>query len=138
MVSYDTMEEQEDICLSDELARHKGKTVFIGVRSSFFFIGPSEEASHDLVEIGLMARCCVPLSAHKDITRFLKRPPEDIGRRKVLKTYVRNPDYGDDEIVILVEGKEFGAFWTREEYLAGMRELSASMGNLPPEEPVKP
>ena len=126
------MEEKRDILLSDELAKHKGKTVFIGVRSSFFFIGPGEEASRDLDAIGLMARCCVSLASHKDISRFIKQPHVDIGRRKVLRTYVRNPDDGGDEVVILVEGKEFGAFWTREEYLAGMLELSKFSKSMNP------
>ena len=111
--------------LMDVLARCHGKTVLIGVRSSFFFIGPCEEAISDIDLLGIMARCCVALVAHNDISRFLN--PCDIGQRKVLKTYVRNPDYAADEIVIVIEGREFGSFWTREEYLSGKCALESLM-----------
>ena len=111
--------------LVDVLAENKGKTVMIGVRSSFFFVGPSEEALLDLHAIGIMARCCVALAAGKDKSRYLASS-DDIGERRVLKTYLRSPDYCDD-VVIIVSGREFGAFWTRDEYLAGRKILESAM-----------
>lgn len=112
--------------LIDELARLKGKTVMLGVRSSFFFIGPSEEALADIEAVGMMAKACVALVANKGIKRAEK---VDIGSRRVVKTYVRNEATLDtpEEVVVLVEGSEFGAFWTREEYLAGRRTLEAAL-----------
>lgn len=117
--------------LIDELAKHNGKTVLLGVRSSFFFIGPCEEAQRDMRLIGLMARVCVAIAAHKKLSvavlTKLRNAPGDIGERRVVKTYVRNPDLGRDEIVILIEGKEFGSFWTRDEYLAGRQTLQDAL-----------
>jgi len=117
--------------LIDELAKHNGKTVLLGVRSSFFFIGPCEEAQRDMRLIGLMARVCVAIAAHKKLSvavlTKLRNAPGDIGERRVVRAYVRNPDLGGDEIVILVEGKEFGSFWTRDEYLAGRQTLQDAL-----------
>lgn len=117
--------------LIDELAKHNGKTVLLGVRSSFFFIGPCEEAQRDMRLIGLMARVCVAIAAHKKLSvavlTKLRNAPGDIGERRVVRTYVRNPDLGGDEIVILIEGKEFGSFWTRDEYLAGRQTLQDAL-----------
>ena len=112
----------------DELAKHKGKTVLLGVRSSFFFVGPCEEALADMPLLGIMARCCVPLMAHKDVTKFLKHGLDDsIGKRKVIKSYDRYPEYRCDERVIIVDGREFGSFWARDEYLAGRKALVAAI-----------
>lgn len=117
--------------LIDELAKHNGKTVLLGVRSSFFFIGPCEEAQRDMRLIGLMARVCVAIAAHKKLSvavlTKLRNAPGDIGERRVVRTYVRNPDLGGNEIVILIEGKEFGSFWTRDEYLAGRQTLQDAL-----------
>ena len=115
--------------LVDELRRQKGKTVMLGVRSSFFFIGPSEEALEDIDAIGIMARACVSLAANKSV-RHVSR--QDIGCRKVVKTYVRSLATLDspEEVVILIEGNEFGAFWTRDEYLSGRKALEASIAKM--------
>lgn len=115
--------------LIDELRRHKGKTVMLGVRSSFFFIGPSEEALEDIEAVGIMAKACVSIAANK-VVRHIER--HDIGCRKVVKTYVRNQATLDspEEVVILIEGSEFGAFWTRDEYLSGRKALEASIAKM--------
>ena len=115
--------------LVDELRRQKGKTVMLGVRSSFFFIGPSEEALEDIDAIGIMARACVSLAANKSV-RHVSR--QDIGCRKVVKTYVRSLATLDspEEVVILIEANEFGAFWTRDEYLSGRKALEASIAKM--------
>jgi len=121
----------EGTCLIDELARLKGKNVMIGVRSSFFFIGPAEEAVTDIHLAGLMARFCVALAAGKRISPNALRKAataEDLGKRKVIRSYVRDPAGGDGDVVILVEGREFGAFWTRDEYLDGRRALIEALG----------
>lgn len=108
-------------CLSDELAKHIGKMVYIGARSSFFFIGPAEEALASLTFLVLMMRriASLFLSTRKYVVnRRLKSAQEDgvkLGERKVKKVY--NHDMADDGVVVIIEGKEFGMFWTREEYL---------------------
>ena len=115
----------------DELAKHKGKTVLVGVRSSFFFIGPAEEAMEDIHLLGLLARFCVSFSSGKKVSsRSLKKASmlESIGSRRVIRTYVRDPIVDDEETVILVDGKEFGAFWTRGEYLDGRKALIEALG----------
>ena len=118
-------------CLIDELAANSGKNVMIGVRSSFFFIGPAEEAIADMHIVGLMARFCLPFYSHKKVPfKVLKKASmsEDVGKRKVLRTYLRDPIGNDDDIVIIVEGNEFGAFWTRDEYLDGRKALIEALG----------
>ena len=114
-------------CLREELAANSGKTVLLGVRSSFFFIGPAEEALADIDIAGMMVCLCVAISSNKRITEQMieKAASEDIGSRKVVRTYVRNDDGSDDEVVIIVEGREFGSFWTREESLAARRVLES-------------
>ena len=121
------MQPNEDILLKDELAKHKGKTVLVGSKSSFFYVGPCEEALSDLHSLGLMNRFCIALSAKKDISKQIAKYDEDIGLRKVCNTYVRDSEYGADEVVILVEGKELGAYWTREEYLIGRKALNTAL-----------
>jgi hypothetical protein len=115
--------------LVDELRKHKGKTVMLGVRSSFFFIGSSEEALEDIEAVGIMAKACVSIAANKGV-RNVER--QDIGCRNVVKTYVRNRATIDspEEVVILIEGSEFGAFWTRDEYLSGRKALEASIAKM--------
>ena len=76
--------------------------------------------------LGIMIHACVAISANRKISISYS---DDIGRRKVVKTYVRNPGYGDNEIVIIIEGRELGSFWTREEYLDGKQELLAIMNS---------
>ena len=125
------MIEGEGKCLIDELAAHIGKNVMIGVRSSFFFIGPAEEAISDIHIVGLLAKFCIAFSAHKRVSKRALRKAEiseDVGMRKVVRTYVRDPIGIDDDVVIIVEGKEFGAFWTREEYLDGRKALIEALG----------
>lgn len=114
--------------LIEELNKEKGKTVLIGVRSSFFFIGPAEEAIEDLHLIGIMSHVCVALVSQRCMPRTMPDSvfEEDIGRRKVVKKY--NRDISDDEVVILIDGNEFGAFWTRDEYLSGRRALIEALG----------
>jgi hypothetical protein len=110
--------------LLEELRRQNGKTVLLGVRSSFFFIGPSEEALADIDALGMMAKACVSLAANKAVRRLERI---DIGSRKVVRTYVRNNATLEsaEEVVILIEGSEFGAFWTRDEYLSCRKALEA-------------
>lgn len=117
------------ITLIDELRKHKGKIVMIGARSSFFFIGPSEEAIEDIDTVGIMAKMCVSLVSNKCLKR-IKRI--DIRNRKVVKTYVRSHAMIDsaEEIIILIDGVELGAFWTRSEYLSGKRVLEASIRKI--------
>ena len=122
--------------LIEELSRHKGKTVMLGVRSSFFFIGPSEEALADIEVVGMMAKACVSLVSNKGVKHV---EHVDIGSRKVVKSYVRNEATLDsaEEVVILVEGSEFGAFWTRDEYLAGKRMMEASIRSVGASSPIR-
>ena len=114
------MEPSEDT-LIQELAKNKGKTVFIGARSSFFFIGPAEEAITQLAIISAMIKHIALMSSRKK--RKISVSPEDgvrLGKRKVIKTYKHHVC---DSTVILVSGREFGAFWTREEYLKERKKL---------------
>ena len=111
-------------CLRDELGRQKDRTVLLGTRSSFFFIGPASEALADLTLVGQMSKLCVTLAARRPVTAAaLRRATCDIGQRTIVRQYVRDAACDVDETVILVDGKEFGAFWTREEYLAGKQSL---------------
>lgn len=117
-------------CLRDELGRQKDRTVLLGTRSSFFFIGPASEALADLTLVGQMAKLCVTLAARRPVTAAaLRRATCDIGQRTIVRQYVRDAACDGDETVILVEGNEFGAFWTREEYLAGKQSLLAALGD---------
>ena len=108
--------------LSEELARHHGKTVYIGSRSSFFYVGPAEEASASLGFISLMMRriaLITGMGTSKPRSRRFKIGPDDgekLGRRKVLRVY--DHDMCGEGICIIIEGREFGMFWTRSEYLA--------------------
>ena len=124
----------EDTCihrcrLVDELAKHKGKTVYIGARSSFFFIGPAEEALSELPFLVLMMHRIALLASHKRVVgKKLKSVNEEgvkLGQRAVKDVY--GHDVANDGIVIIIEGKEFGMFWTREEYLAQKKILLAAI-----------
>ena len=120
---------ESERCLLGELVRNKGKTVFVGVRSSFFYIGPSEEAINELNLIGLMAKYGAALMSDKDVSRQIASSSGlEIGGRKVLRTYDRGYDPNADEVVIIVEGREFGVFWTRDEYLSGRQMLIDALG----------
>ena len=93
--------------------------MLLGTRSSFFFIGPASEAVTDIRIVSLMAKLCITIAAKRTVTpAAIKRATCDIGRRKIIR-----------ETVILVEGNEFGAFWTREEYLFGKQSLLAALGD---------
>ena len=113
------MKKTEGATLKDELAKHIGETVYIGARSSFFFIGPAEEALASLAFLVLMMRRIAFLSTRKHVVnRRLKSAQEDgvkLGERKVKKVY--NHDMANSGVVVIIEGKEFGMFWTRGEYL---------------------
>jgi hypothetical protein len=113
--------------LKDELAMCSGKTVFIGMRSSFFYVGPAEEAIADMDLLGIMSRCSTAIVSGKADAAMLKdggRP--DISCSLVKKAYPRSGS--DDEFVIVVEGRDPGAFWTRDEYLSGRRKLVSILG----------
>lgn len=114
-------------CLVDELRKHIGKTVCIGVRSSFFFIGPADEAIKDIRLLGMMSKLCVAIASRRSIGRKALKSAvsSDIGERIVQRVYNRNPN--NDEKVIIVEGGEFGAFWNREEYIAGRKVLVGAL-----------
>ena len=104
--------------------------MLLGTRSSFFFIGPASEALADLTLVGQMSKLCVTLAARRPVTAAaLRRATCDIGQRTIVRQYVRDAACDVDETVILVDGKEFGAFWTREEYLAGKQSLLAALGD---------
>lgn len=116
------MKSKPGTTLKEELERHPGKTVFLGARSSFFFVGPSSEALMDLILIDRMERAYAEMICGR--IGFAKadadsRPSsEPIENRPVAEVYVR--ESGEEgELVIIVEGREFGAFWTRAEYLEG-------------------
>ena len=118
------MQTQDDATLEEELAKHIGEIVFIGARSSFFFIGPAEEALSSLDFIALMMHRIACISRGLRVmhdskpSRRRKKPKLDgqtLGKRKVLKVYPH--DIYDGSTIIIIEGKEFGMFWSRDEYL---------------------
>ncbi len=116
-------------CLIDELSANKGNTVFLGVRSSFFYIGSAEEAINDIQVVGLMAKFCVPLTSGKEVSdKIAATSGHDIAGRHVLNSYNRESPDGQREVVIIIDGKEYGAFWTRAEYLAGRQMLIDALG----------
>lgn len=108
--------------LIDELDKHRGKTVFLGVKSSFFFIGPCDEALSEMAFIDILERSYAAYIGRQ--IGFAKsgltgRHSElSIAERDVISTYDR--DSGRmGEVVIILDGEEFGMFWTRNEYLVG-------------------
>lgn len=107
--------------LSEELIKHPGDTVYLGTRTSFFFVGPSEEAIRDIVLVDRMERAYADYIGRKiGFAKIAKSdmPKECIGERNVTDVYKRDSGV-EHEVVIIVEGREFGAFWTRNEYLKG-------------------
>lgn len=108
--------------LVDELAKHRGKTVFLGVKSSFFFVGPCEEALSDLKFLDILERSYAAFMGRKigfaqaNVTGMSREPC--IAERRVVSVYKRDSGR-KGEVVILLEGKGFGMFWTRSEYCAG-------------------
>jgi len=111
----------EETMLIEELAKHNGENVFIGARSSFFFIGPADEAINELHVLSAMLKHITSPKARISLDSGEGRK---LGRRKVITTYTH--EMGDGT-VILVEGKEFGAFWTRNEYLGERNKLLKSI-----------
>ena len=120
----------QHITLMDELARHKGKTVYLGVKSSFFFVGPCEEAVRDISFIDIVERSYAAFMGRK--TGFVQanaaamRGEPKIADRRVVKVYPRDSGRRG-EVVILLEGRGFGMFWTRREYLAGRGVLQKAL-----------
>lgn len=108
--------------LLSELAKCTGKTVCIGARSSFFFIGPAEEAIRDIGIMGAIARFSVAIMAHKRVKLPKDLSIGDMGSRRIVRKYIRDAVNGK-ETVFIVEGSEMGAFWTRGEYLVGKKTL---------------
>ena len=107
--------------LKEELAAHPGRTIFLGARSSFFFIGPAEEAAADLPLIGSMLRFHAALAGRKATPAKIRKLnlSEDrlkLGERRVLRMY-DSYVHGDGGLVVIIEGTEFGTYWTRDEYL---------------------
>ena len=122
------MEENKDRdrTLISELAKYKGRNVYIGARSSFFFIGPSEEALSDLPLLSAMLRHIALVSRRMGVAKRLhgkidKEEGRRLGCRKVIKSYEH--DMFGSGVVILIEGDEFGMFWTRGEYLSERKRL---------------
>lgn len=122
------MEENKDRdrTLASELAKYKGRNVYIGARSSFFFIGPSEEALSDLPLLGAMLRHIALVSRRMGVAKRLHGKIDNeegrrLGCRKVIKSYEH--DMCGIGVVILIEGDEFGMFWTRDEYLSERKRL---------------
>ena len=119
------VESATSVTLEDELASHGSETVYLGARSSFFFIGPADEAKENLSLISTMLRRIASLSRNASRrSRRWKIYPEDgrkLGRRKVISCYKHDMCGGGT--VIIIEGKEFGMFWTRLEYLAERERL---------------
>ena len=139
--------DREKMTLADELARQSGKTVYIGARSSFFFIGPADEAASDLLTVCAMLRRIASMRSAN--SSAASRPPsrapskkrgkicaddaDRLGKRRVLSVYDHdigsgipgNPGRsgGSGGVVIIIEGREFGMFWSREEYLAERAKL---------------
>ena len=113
--------------LAQELPLHRGETVWIGIRSSFQYVGPAEEAISDLDVIDAMRVYFSEQMGEK--VGFAKIGKSDlgvpIGTRMVKKVYPRG-DAGTGTIII-VEGREFGWFWSREEYLKGKKKYLAHM-----------
>lgn len=120
------MEENINRTLANELAKCRGRNVYIGARSSFFFIGPSEEALAELPFISAMLRHIAIVSRRLGSSRHPRIKVDEgggrrLGDRRVLKAYEH--DALGSGMVILIEGKEFGMFWTRDEYLSERKRL---------------
>lgn len=115
--------------LKEELEAHEGDVVYLGTRSSFFYVGPAREALDDMVLIDRMERAYAALIGSRigfAKIHASKMPKCCIGDRSVVEAYERDSGV-EHERVIIVEGREFGAFWTREEYLRGRRAFRAAL-----------
>ena len=88
------------------------KTIlFIGSSSGFFFAGTKGEflRLRDQVENGLYVYWKKQEARGESIGPF-----STLGSRRILSAYKR---LSDDGIVVILEGKEPGPYWTREEFL---------------------
>ena len=115
--------------LIEELEKHRGKTVYLGVKSSFFFVGPCEEPIRDLSFIDILERSYAAFMGRKigfSQINIGLRGEARISDRRVVKVYPRDSGCGG-EVVILLEGRDFGMFWTRSEYLAGRSVLQEAL-----------
>ena len=112
--------EEDDKTLLSVLEKNKGVTVCIGAKSSFFFIGPADEAIRDLPIMGAIIDSERALSGCR--RRRGKSEPRDLSCRRVVSTYYRD-DKPNSELAIIVEGDEFGSVWTRAEYLSVRKNL---------------
>lgn len=123
--------ERCNVTLKDELAKHIGKTVYIGARSSFFFIGPAEEALSSMAFLVLMMRRIALMTSKKVSSRRLKLAMdngEKLAQRLVKQVY--DHDMCGGGTCIIIDGKEFGMFWTREEYLVQKKALMSALNNF--------
>lgn len=118
-------------CLIDELALHSGKNVMIGAKSSFFYIGPSEEAISDISILSLLNKYCVAMYNQKRLPKSaLNARIDDVGKREVVDSFSRISAYDGCDVAIIIAGREFGVFWTRDEYLAGKKALLDELARL--------
>lgn len=92
-------------------AINKGTILFIGSASSFFFAGTAEEffELRERIEDTLKFQWVKAKARDGRAEPFL--PFE---KRSILSVYKR---LSNDGIVVLLEGREQGPFWTREEFL---------------------
>lgn len=118
-------------CLIDELALHSGKNVMIGAKSSFFYIGPSEEAISDIGTLSLLNKYCVAMYNQKRLPKSaLNARIDDVGKREVVESFRRISAYDGCEVAIIIAGREFGVFWTRDEYLEGKKAILDELARL--------
>ncbi len=104
-----------------------GEVLFVGAKSSYFFIGVKEEfiRNIDRVSVDLMMDTC---ATQKEREKFVP-----IRERKVVDIYSR---FQGDGTVLILEGKEQGQYWFLEEYrrlkgAAPEKEDGAGCGKLP-------
>ena len=110
--------------LHDELVKYKDRNVYIGARSSFFFIGPAQEALDELSLLGAMLHhiaAVIHRTAARKRRKLIESEGSRLGQRRVIKSYEH--DMFGSGMVILIEGGEFGMFWTRNEYVAERKKL---------------
>ena len=93
-------------------AINKGTILFIGSASSFFFAGTAEEffELRERIEDTLKFQWVKAKARDGRAEPFL--PFE---KRSILSVYKR---LSNDGIVVLLDGREQGPFWTREEFLS--------------------
>lgn len=112
-----------DTTLKQELAKHMGKTVYIGAKSSFVFIGPAGEALSSLPLLALMMQ----KGSIKHRVKTMQDDGMKLGNRKVKKVYDHDKDGSK---TIIIEGREFGMFWTRQECLVQKRALEDAIAPM--------